>query len=256
MDAGMGAGSRAGIVAQPRKILFWFWNIGFWPRPSSDPNRTYLEDSSARYPCRAAFGGARSMRISVTLSPLSHVVSYGRAGTMLASIERSKRLIDSVPSARGSGGGSSEFVEWSDALSVGVTEIDDQHKELIKMLNKLNTAIHGGWGKETRREVINQLVEYTRVHFTTEESVMSIAGYPDVEAHKKKHHDLILKVKDYVSKYEKNPDASSYDLLFFLKQWLTEHIIKSDKALGDYLLANGPKAGSAKKSWLRRLFGL
>ena len=185
-----------------------------------------------------------------------HVVSYGRAGTMLASIERSKRLIDSVPSARGSGGGSSEFVEWSDALSVGVVEIDDQHKELIKMLNKLNTAIHGGWGKETRREVIDQLVEYTRVHFTTEESVMSIAGYPDVEAHKRKHHDLILKVKDYVSKYEKNPDASSYDLLFFLKQWLTEHIIKSDKALGDYLLANGPKAGGAKKSWLRRLFGL
>ena len=74
----------------------------------------------------------------------SHVVSYGRAGTMLASIERSKRLIDSVPSARGSGGGASEFIEWSDALSVGVTEIDDQHKELIKMLNKLNTAIHGG----------------------------------------------------------------------------------------------------------------
>ena len=70
-----------------------------------------------------------------------------------------------------------------------------------------------GVGKRNQKEVINQLVEYTRVHFTTEESVMSIAGYPDVEAHKK-HHDLILKVKDYVSKYEKNPDASSYDLCF------------------------------------------
>lgn len=175
---------------------------------------------------------------------------------MLASIECSKTFSDSIPSARGSGGGVSEFIEWSNALSVGVTEIDDQHKELIKMLNKLNTAIHGGWGKETRKEVIDKLVEYTRVHFTTEESVMSIAGYPDVEAHKKKHQDLLLKVKDYVNKYEKNPNASSYDLLFFLKQWLTEHIIKSDKALGNFLLANGPKAGSAKKSWLRRLFGL
>ena len=86
---------------------------------------------------------------------------------MLASIERSKRLIDSVPQRKRIRGGSSEFVEWSDALSVGVTEIDDQHKELIKMLNKLNTAIHGV-GKRTRREVINQLVEYTQVHFTTE----------------------------------------------------------------------------------------
>ena len=119
-----------------------------------------------------------------------------------------------------------EFIEWSDALSVGVTEIDDQHKELIKMINELNKAIHGGWGKEARKKVIDKLVEYTRVHFTTEESVMSIAGYPDVEAHKKKHHDLILAVKEYIKKYEQNPDASSYDLLFFIKKWLTEHIIK------------------------------
>lgn len=148
-----------------------------------------------------------------------------------------------------------EFIEWSDALSVGVTEIDDQHKELIKMINELNKAIHGGWGKEARKKVIDKLVEYTRVHFTTEESVMSIAGYPDVEAHKKKHHDLILAVKEYIKKYEQNPDASSYDLLFFIKKWLTEHIIKSDKASGDYLIKKGQKTWGEKRSWFRKLFG-
>lgn len=146
-------------------------------------------------------------------------------------------------------------IEWSDTLSVGVTEIDDQHKELIKMLNELNKAIHGGWGKEARKEVINKLVEYTRIHFTTEESVMSIAGYPDVEVHKKQHHNLILSVNEYIKKYEENPDASSYDLLFFLKKWLTEHIVKSDKALANYLVKNGPKTKGEKKSWFKRLFG-
>lgn len=149
-----------------------------------------------------------------------------------------------------------EFIEWSDALSVGVKEIDNQHKKLINMINELNTAIQGGWGKEARKDVIDKLVEYTRVHFATEESVMSIAGYPDVEAHKKQHENLILMVNDYVKKYEQDPDTSSYDLLFFLKKWLTEHIIKTDKRLGGYLVKTGPKTGGAKKSWFRRLFGL
>ena len=148
-----------------------------------------------------------------------------------------------------------EFIEWSDTLSVGVKEIDDQHKGLINMINELNKAIQGGWGKKAREEVISKLIEYTRVHFTTEESVMSISGYPDVEVHKKQHEDLILMVNDYVKKYEQDPDASSYHLLFFLKRWLTEHIIKSDKRLGDYLVKTGPRTGGAKKSWFRRLFG-
>jgi hemerythrin len=156
-----------------------------------------------------------------------------------------------------------EFIEWSNALSVGVKEIDDQHKRLIEMLNELNNAIHGGWGKEARKDVIDRLIEYTRVHFATEESLMTLSGYPDTEAHKKQHENLIVVVKDYVKKYEQDPNASnydllfyaaSYDLLFFLRRWLIEHIIKNDKALGNYLVKTGPKTGGEKKSWFSRLF--
>jgi hemerythrin len=155
------------------------------------------------------------------------------------------------------------FIEWSNALSVGVKEIDDQHKRLIEMLNELNDAIHGSWGREARKDIIDRLIEYTRVHFATEENVMSISGYPDIEAHKKQHENLIVMVKGYVKKYEQDPNASnydllfyatSYDLLFFLRRWLIEHIIKNDKALGDYLVKTGSKTGGEKKSWFNRLF--
>jgi len=147
-----------------------------------------------------------------------------------------------------------KFFEWSDELSVGVTEIDDQHKQLINIINELNEAINGGWAKEARKSIIAKLVEYTRVHFTTEESVMSIAGYPGVEDHKKKHHDLILSVQEHIKKYEQDPNASNYDLLFFLRKWLTEHIMKTDKQLATYLLEKEGKTGGAKKSWFRKLF--
>ncbi|MGB4948103.1 MAG: hemerythrin domain-containing protein, partial [Candidatus Competibacter denitrificans] len=69
-----------------------------------------------------------------------------------------------------------DFIEWSDALSVGVEEVDQQHKGLAQMVNELNGAIHGGWGKETRDDIIVKLLEYTRVHFATEESLMSISN--------------------------------------------------------------------------------
>jgi len=147
-----------------------------------------------------------------------------------------------------------EFIEWSDTLSVGVKEIDDQHRSLVDMVNELNAAVHGGWGKEARQKVIDKLIDYTRVHFATEESLMSIADYPNSEAHKKQHEDLIVRVKEYLKQYAQNPDSSSYDLIFFLKRWLTEHIMRDDKSLGEYLVKRGSSIGKAKRSWFRDLF--
>ncbi len=153
-----------------------------------------------------------------------------------------------------------DFIEWSDALSVGVDEIDEQHKGLANMVNELNVAIEGGWGREARDQIIVRLVEYTRVHFATEESLMSISNYPDLKKHKQQHEHLIDIVKTYIAKYQEDPSASNYDLLFFLKKWLVEHIMKDDKAMGEYLV----KAGSVKVksrnkgswfSWLSKWFG-
>lgn len=153
-----------------------------------------------------------------------------------------------------------DFIEWSDSLSVGVDEIDEQHKELAHMVNELNVAIEGGWGREARDHIIVRLVEYTRVHFATEESLMSISNYPNLKAHKKQHEHLIDIVKTYITKYQEDPTASNYDLLFFLKKWLVEHIMKDDKVMGEHLIKAGTiKAKSNNKKswfgWLGKWFG-
>ncbi len=150
------------------------------------------------------------------------------------------------------------FIEWSDALSIGVREIDDQHKHLAYMVNELNEGISGGWGKEAREHVLTELIEYTRVHFATEESLMSISAYPGAAKHKKQHESLIDTVNDHVKKYSDDPKASSYDLLFFLKKWLVNHIMGEDKNLGEYLIKKGFGNQEAKKSpfgWIKKLFG-
>ncbi|MCP5424528.1 MAG: hemerythrin family protein [Gammaproteobacteria bacterium] len=151
------------------------------------------------------------------------------------------------------------FIEWSDSLSVGVQQIDEQHKELVSMVNKVNEGISGGWGKEARDEILTRLVEYTRIHFATEESLMDISKYPEQKSHKHRHDDLINMVGQHLKKYEEDPNASNYDLLFFLKKWLVDHIMKDDKKLGAYLVKKGLSTGTEHMSFftkIKKMFGM
>lgn len=151
------------------------------------------------------------------------------------------------------------FVEWSDAFSVGVEEIDDQHKQLVHMINELHEGIDGGWGAEAKEKVFVELAEYARVHFATEESLMSISNYPGSKGHKGQHHGLNEIVKEHISQYAQgSANISNYDLLLFLKKWLINHIMEEDKKLGTHLVATTAANLRRKKSlfgWLRRSFG-
>lgn len=147
-----------------------------------------------------------------------------------------------------------KLVEWSDDLSVGIAEIDDQHKKLVEMLNRMHDAIREHRGSSVTRPILNEIAEYTRVHFATEESLMRATNYPDYEVHKAQHEDLIAQVQDLQAKLDAGSHSISFELLHFLKGWLTHHIIESDKLYGPYFLSRGV-AEPAKRSWWSRLFG-
>ena len=72
----------------------------------------------------------------------------------------------------------STLIEWTDELSVGIQEIDDQHRLLVSILNKLHTAMYEHQGKEVAEKILNELVDYTKIHFAVEESLMRVLGYP------------------------------------------------------------------------------
>ena len=72
-----------------------------------------------------------------------------------------------------------------------VQEIDRQHQELIGKLNRLNDAVSKMESRETIYQMIDDVIEYTRLHFATEEELMLKSGYPLYEAHKEKHKELI-----------------------------------------------------------------
>ncbi len=146
-----------------------------------------------------------------------------------------------------------EQIEWSSDFSVGIQEIDEQHKVLVNILNDLTEAIEERRGTKVRNQIIDRLFEYTRVHFTVEESLMRILDYPKYEQHKHEHEALVSQLTEFIKKIN-SETISTYELLFFLRSWLINHIIGSDKAYKEHFLKMGVKRSWANKSWLDKFW--
>jgi hemerythrin len=129
--------------------------------------------------------------------------------------------------------------EWSNDYSVGIAEIDAQHQRLVAMLNQLSDAMRSGKGSQVLDRVLGDLVAYTGTHFATEERLMQANGYPDFPRHKREHDQLTAQVLDLQQSLRAGSAVLSVDLLHFLKDWLTQHILGSDKRYGPFLQGRG-----------------
>ena len=134
-----------------------------------------------------------------------------------------------------------KFLKWSDDYSVGITSIDDQHKKLINLINQLQTAIDYSTGGAYEREALDELVDYTKTHFSYEEGLMEQNEYPDFVAHKAQHVKMIKVVENVLAEYEKDPDTAMSNAVSYLKDWLIKHINGTDKEYSRYLISKGVK---------------
>ncbi|HPT50767.1 MAG TPA: bacteriohemerythrin [Accumulibacter sp.] len=122
--------------------------------------------------------------------------------------------------------------QWSEEYELGITEIDDQHKGLVDLLNQLHKAIREHRGTTTSRRILDQLIDYTRTHFLLEESLMRVTAYPGVDRHRTQHKELISQIEALQRKMDQESVAISFELLHFLRNWLIQHIHESDKRFG------------------------
>jgi hemerythrin len=131
------------------------------------------------------------------------------------------------------------FFDWKNDYSVGIARIDDQHKALVGFLNELYEAMQAGKGKETLDAVMINLVEYTKTHFASEESFMKLYDYPDFEVHKQKHDKMAGHVLGLKQQFDSGKLTNPMLITTFLKEWLSKHIMGTDKAYGPFLNAKG-----------------
>lgn len=133
------------------------------------------------------------------------------------------------------------LLSWNESLSVGVREIDEQHKQLIKMLNDMHEAMVRGEGSSVLKPVLNGLIQYTRSHFATEERYMKQFTYPGLAAHKEEHDALTWKVQDLQQKFEAGHTLITVETFTFLKTWLVTHIQGTDKKYSPFFAEHGLK---------------
>ena len=131
------------------------------------------------------------------------------------------------------------IVQWQNSYSVGIKLIDDQHKELVRLTNKLFANCLAGREQSINAflETIHEAVDYVGYHFGTEEKIMERVYYPELAQHKSEHVSFIREVLSNVEDYASGRVRSPFAFVYFLRDWVLNHIAYRDKRLGGYLVA-------------------
>ena len=143
--------------------------------------------------------------------------------------------------SKGYAAGEDQFMTFTSALSVGYNAIDEQHIRWIELINAVYKSLESGSSKEKLGMVLKDLVDYTVWHFGFENKMMTEYNYPEKDSHMKLHRDFIAEIKKLEERYNSGEDIMGVNVLEFLKNWLSDHIMKIDTKLGAYLESQGAK---------------
>lgn len=128
------------------------------------------------------------------------------------------------------------FILYEEKYSIGIKNIDDQHQTLFNMVNDIHDAILHEQGNDVVKRMLNELVKYVIMHFTTEENYMKEHNFPDYSAHKQEHINLAKQIVELLHNVRKEGILSnSASIISFLKDWLLNHIVETDRLYADYI---------------------
>ena len=130
-----------------------------------------------------------------------------------------------------------EYIRWKEDLTVGINSIDDQHKELFRLINAFYNSIINKSNKEGVSQVIKDLEDYIIVHFNAEETLMRASNYTGYASHKAEHEKFIETVANYRKRHDEGRLLLSLEVTNFIKNWITDHIMKTDHLYKGKLLA-------------------
>lgn len=138
------------------------------------------------------------------------------------------------------------MITWDEKYSIGIETIDNQHKELIALIDKLSdlltNAVQGQDIYDDMMALIADLRDYTVYHFGYEEKIFESIGYSNTAAHKAEHKKLIEEIENLdVRSLDEDQIVAGKGILKFLITWVFKHISGTDFLYRDEFTANGIK---------------
>lgn len=132
------------------------------------------------------------------------------------------------------------FMAWSDSFSVGVAQFDEEHKQLIDLINEMHDSVRAGVTSETLGRIADALIAHTVTHFDHEERTFDELHYPRAGIHKAMHEHLkkrLVALRREVG--HRDSALLAEEMLAFLRESLPHHIQGEDKKLGTHLNEKG-----------------
>ena len=121
-------------------------------------------------------------------------------------------------------------------MEVGVSKIDEQHKELIARINAVTKMGTQSASKEETKKTIDMLSTYVIKHFTDEEQLHKQANYPKAQAHKEQHKAYLVEIKKMKDEFARNGPSPKFTLTMnnSVINWIVRHIKSSDADFGKF----------------------
>lgn len=127
-----------------------------------------------------------------------------------------------------------ELLEWKDEYSVGESTIDEQHKGLFKLSNKIYDLLKKEVdNSEAFRELFIALNDYTVEHFIYEEMYIQSQGYPQLKEHINQHIEFSKELKQLALGI--NEDSDINDIGEFVTTWLLQHVLNEDMKYKNFI---------------------
>ena len=130
------------------------------------------------------------------------------------------------------------FIPWKNEYLVGIPIIDEQHKILIELANDLYDSCRDGRSSAADgfRRAVHAVVNYVKVHFSTEEKIMERVNFPEALEHRNEHKEFVQQVLLEVKNFESGKRFAYYGFLNYLRDWTLNHIAHTDRFMVDYVL--------------------
>ncbi|MDP2560559.1 bacteriohemerythrin [Psychrobium sp. 1_MG-2023] len=146
-------------------------------------------------------------------------------------------------------------LNWNDGMSVGVDAIDQDHKQLLKLINEINTAINNGSTELIIKDIFRQLEHYVKQHFTREEALLQQCNYPDYEEHKLQHQQFINKIPELRERLLSAETIEvAQEVSLFLLNWIMNHIVVDDMSYAKLVHEQGLTTNDrSTPSWSERI---
>ena len=127
------------------------------------------------------------------------------------------------------------FASWGPDYSVGVAELDAQHRNLFDLVKDFDDCIRRGLARESIARDIDALIQYSRYHFSYEEKLMKKYGYTEIAEQVADHCEFVTAVTDFQDRWVAGGLVTAREVSTFMKEWLTGHILGSDMRYAECL---------------------